>query len=66
MEEINFSAIPARYTECEFRNYAADFNPGLAAGSTKRGNDCKGPARCVKDEDIDVLARMVPEATCRA
>jgi len=27
----NFSAIPARYAECEFRNYAADFNPGLAA-----------------------------------
>src|SRR5215472_5180595 len=27
----NFSAIPARYTECEFRNYGADFNQGLAA-----------------------------------
>src|SRR6516225_9996426 len=27
----NSSAIPARYAECEFRNYAADFNQGLAA-----------------------------------
>jgi len=27
----NASGIPARYLECEFQNYAADFNPGLAA-----------------------------------
>jgi DNA replication protein DnaC len=27
----NFSAIPARYAECEFRSYAADFNQALAA-----------------------------------
>ena len=26
----SFSAIPARYAECEFRNYGADFNQGLA------------------------------------
>ncbi len=27
----NASGIPARYAECEFRNYATDFNAGLAA-----------------------------------